>query len=292
LTIGSRDETTWAGNASTVLGYKCYANGSYSMAQGEESKAAGGGSHAEGVGTYAGVLAGHAEGWCTSCTAGMGSHAEGYLTDAQASFSHVEGMETATSSLYSHVEGRGNKITSTGSQASRAAGLWNTINAGLGNDIAGISNVINEGNYNSVGGYNNSLRGELTHIEGSNNRLGRYNENFGKNNHVEGASLDGAGVDCNQLHVEGERHILRSYDAVIPCEDLHFEGCKHEIVFTAYNTNASFKANHFEGYNNYLVGYLNDNSHIDANHIQGSNHGIFLEKGQSLSSTFIGGNSC
>lgn len=293
LTIGVRDETTWAGKASTVLGYKCYANGSYSMAQGIEAKAAGGYSHAEGVGTYAGVMAGHAEGWSTSCNTGMGSHSEGYLTDAHASFSHTEGMETYTGSMYSHAEGRANKITGTGSQASRAAGLWNTIQDGLGNDIAGISNVIKVGNYNSVAGYNNSLKGELTHIEGSNNYLSRYNENFGKNNHIEGASLDGAGVDCNQLHVEGENHTLRSYDNVAhPAEDLHIEGYKTDIVFTDSGTDSSFKANHFEGQNNYLVGYLKENSHINGNHIQGSNHKIMLEHGESLSSSFIGGENC
>ena len=164
-----------------AFGYGTEANARFSHAEGSSSKVSIDASEKvvecepeTGAGIY-----GHAEGFCTLVTGGIGAHAEGGLTLASGDSSHAEGYKTTASGAQSHAEGY--KTTASGDQ-SHAEGHTATAS----------------GRYSHAEGESTTASKDGSHAEGNNTiASGRYS-------HAEGSSTI---ASSDYQHVQGRCNV-------------------------------------------------------------------------------------
>ena len=179
------------GEHSVALGKDCVASGASSISAGSSAKATeltaqafGFGtianarfSHAEGYNSKVSIDAseevianepetgagryGHAEGFVTLVTGGIGAHAEGALTLASGDSSHAEGESTTASGDQSHAEGY--KTTASGVQ-SHAEGYQTTASKD-GSHAEGYQTTAS-GHYSHAEGNQTTASGRYSHAEG------------------------------------------------------------------------------------------------------------------------------
>ena len=135
--------------------------GRYGHAEGFGTLVTGGvGAHAEGALTLARGTSSHAEGRYTTAS-GESSHAEGGRTTASDWCSHAEGNETTASGLFSHAEGDG---TTASGQSSHAEGGGTTA-SGTDSHAEG-SGTTASGKYSHAEGYYTTASSDYQHVQG------------------------------------------------------------------------------------------------------------------------------
>ena len=138
--------------------------GRYGHAEGFNTLVTGGiGAHAEGALTLASGDSSHAEGYTTTASGGQ-SHAEGYTTTASGNQSHAEGYKTTASGSYSHAEGESTTASNDGSHAEGNK----TIASGRYSHAEGSSTIASS-DYQHVQGHCNveDSSGIYAHIVGN-----------------------------------------------------------------------------------------------------------------------------
>ena len=146
-----------------AFGYGTEANARFSHAEGSSSKVSNDAS--EKVVEYepetgAGIC-GHAEGFGTLVTGGIGAHAEGGLTLASGDSSHAEGYKTTASGAQSHAEGH----TATASGRYSHAEGESTTASKDGSHAEG-NNTIASGRYSHAEGSSTIASSDYQHVQG------------------------------------------------------------------------------------------------------------------------------
>ena len=201
----NREINSDIGEYSVALGEDCVASGASSISAGSSAKATeltaqafGYGteanarfSHAEGYNSKVSIDAseevianepetgaggyGHAEGFVTLVTGGIGAHAEGALTLASGDSSHAEGESTTASGDQSHAEGyqttasgvqshaEGYKATASGNQ-SHAEGYQTTASGRYSHAEGESTTASKDGSH--AEGYQTTASGHYSHAEG------------------------------------------------------------------------------------------------------------------------------
>ena len=188
-----------------AFGYGTEANARFSHAEGCDSKVSIDASEKvdarepeAGAGRY-----GHAEGFATLVTGGIGAHAEGALTLASGDSSHAEGYKTTASERYSHAEG---ESTTASGRYSHAEGCTTTAS----------------GYQSHAEGYKTTASGDQSHAEGYEaTASGRYSHAEGKSTT---ASKDGSHAEGNQTIASGRYSHAEGTNTIASSDYQHVQG--------------------------------------------------------------------